>query len=468
MTTLLPLATSIHQVEAFLLHVLIELAVIIAAARLGGWLLGKLGQPQVVGEIAAGILLGPSCLKRLAPELWQAVFQPGGAVAALDSAGLVWSKTGVAFGPGTFALSGYSLVIKVLSEIGLVLLMFLIGLEFEFGHLKQQGRSAAGVAVAGIVVPFTFGVWLAWWMYPDMPPGLNRTGFTLFMAVALSITAIPILGRIMMEFNITRTALGALTITAAAIDDAVGWILLATISAIVAGDFQVAPVAQMLGLTLGMVLACRLVVRPIVVPPLRRVLAQHQGELPLGALTFLLLLIFASAVATSWIGIFAIFGPFVLGAVLWDQHELREAAGRRLRQFVTAFFLPIFFTSSGLNTDIGLLDSGRMWMFCGLVSLAAIAGKMLGCGLAARLGGLGPREAGCVAVMMNTRALMGLIAINVGRDLGVIPDSVFGMLVLMALVTTFMAAPLLRWLLRGTELEPWYNRRHQRGSTAVS
>jgi Kef-type K+ transport system membrane component KefB len=408
-----------NEWENFLLHVLIELVVIIAAARAGAWLLGKLGQPQVVGEIVAGLILGPSLLGRIAPNFVDFVFP---------------SETAKVF--------------HVLSELGLVLLMFLIGLEFDFSHLRKVGRTAIGVAGAGIALPFALGVALALWMHPQVAAEVNRTGFVLIVAVALSITAIPILGRIMIELNIHRTQLGALTITAAAIDDALGWILLAGISALIHGNFEFMTVVKMALLTIGFVTACWLIAKPLLIPGTKYLLSKEgNGELSLSGLSIVLIAVFLTAAATNAIGIFSIFGPFVLGAVLSEQHEFREAVGRRLKDTVYAMFLPIFFTYTGLRTNVGLLESPQHWLMCGLVVAAAIVGKMGGCGLAAKAGGLTWRDSSCVALMMNTRALMGLIAINVGRDLGVIPESVFCMLVIMALVTTFLTTPLLRRLL---------------------
>lgn len=404
--------------ESFFFHVLLQLIVIIAAARAGAWIFGKLGQPQVVGEILAGLLLGPSLLGRFAPEWLDYLFPP-------DT----------------------TLVFHTLSEIGLVLLLFLIGLEFDFSHLRHTGRIAAGVAVAGIVAPFALGAGLAWWMQPHVAQEVDRAAFTLFVATALSITAIPVLGRIMLELNIHRSPLGVLTITAAAVDDALGWILLAAVSAVVRGGFDWLDTAVMLAASVGFVVACVLFVRPLVSLLVRRGGIVQDGELSLGGLTLVLAAVLLAALATNRIGIFSVFGPFVLGAALSHELELVEAVSRRLKQFVFVFFLPIFFTYTGLRTDVGSLDSAWLWLLCGLVLATAVIGKMAGCGLAARLGGLTWRESGCVAAMMNTRGLMGLIAINVGRELKVIPDSVFCMLVLMALATTMLTTPLLRRLL---------------------
>ncbi len=407
-----------HEWENFVLHILIQFVVIIAAARAGAWFLGLFGQPQVVGEIVAGLLLGPSLLGRFAPEVVEFIFPPDATV-----------------------------VFRVLSEIGLVLLMFLIGLEFDFSHLSQVRRTVIGVATAGIALPFALGIALALWIHPQIASDVNRTGFVLIVAVALSITAIPILGRIMIELNIHRTRLGALTITAAAIDDALGWIMLAGISTLIHGNFEFAAVARMVLLTLAFVAGCWFVVRPLLIPSACYLLRRENGDLSLAGLSAVLIAVFLAAAATNMIGIFSIFGPFILGAVMSDQHEFREAVIRRLREIVYAMFLPIFFTYTGLRTNVGLLESWQHWLICGLVLAAAIAGKMGGCGLAARVGGLSWRESGCVALMMNTRALMGLIAINVGRDLGVIPESMFCILVIMALATTLLTTPLLRRLL---------------------
>ncbi|MCA9175455.1 MAG: cation:proton antiporter [Planctomycetales bacterium] len=404
--------------QEFFLHILLQLAVIISAARIGAWLLGKLGQPQVVGEIVAGLVLGPSVLGRFEPQVLEYLF-PNDA----------------------------TIVFRALSELGLVLLMFLIGLEFEFKHLRKVGKTASAVAAAGIALPFLLGVALAMWMHTLLAIDANRGGFVLIVAVSMSITAIPILGRIMIELNIQRTPLGTLTITAAAIDDALGWILLAAVSAMIHGGFEFWGIARMTLLTIGFVAACLFVARPVLRSGADTLMTLGNGDLSVVGLSAVLVTVFMAAAATNVIGIFSIFGPFVLGAVLSDHHDFREAVGRKLREMVHALFLPIFFTYTGLRTNVGLLETSRDWMLCGLVVAASMTGKIFGCGAAARLGGLSWRDCGCVAVMMNTRALMGLIAINVGRELGVVPDQVFSMLVIMAVATTLLTMPALRLLL---------------------
>ncbi|MBA4032301.1 MAG: sodium:proton antiporter [Planctomyces sp.] len=408
----------VNQVEALMLVVLQQLVVMIAAARLGGWFFRKLGQPTVVGEIAAGLILGPSVVGRLFPGFIPAFFP-----------------------------TDVTPIFQTLGQLGLIFLMFLIGMEFDFGHLRKMGRTAGMIGASGIALPFAGALALGWWMQPLVAMEIPRYGFALFMATACSVTAIPILGRIMIEFGINRTRLGALTISAAAMVDALIWIMLATVAAIVRGNLDLGSVAAMLGLTIGLVAVVLFVIRPLVVAWIARLLPTEESSLNVTSLALWILVIFAMAMITNWIGIFSIIGPFLLGAALHDQHRFREAFAGKTQDFVYSLLLPVFFTYTGLRTDIGTLNTPLLWALCGLVCLVAIGGKIIGCGAAARLGGLSWPESGCVAIMMNTRALMGLIAINVGREMGVIPPSVFCMLIIMAVLTTFMTSPILRRLL---------------------
>jgi Kef-type K+ transport system membrane component KefB len=271
------------------------------------------------------------------------------------------------------------------------------------------------------------------------------------MATAMSITAIPTLGRIMIELNINRTRVGSLTISAAAIDDAAGWTILAFVTAIVRSTLDPVKMALMVGSVIAYGLVMVLAVRPLLIKWANRVPKENDGGISVNALAVLLILVLLSAAVTNKIGIFSIFGGFMMGAILYDQRELREAIHRRLNDFVTAFFLPVFFTYTGLRTDMGAMAGPRLWLFCGLVLAAAIVGKFGGCTLAARANGVPPRESSIIGVMMNTRALMELIVINVGYDLGILPKTVFFMLVFMAVFTTWMTTPILRRLLRGSE-----------------
>ncbi len=422
--------------EAFLLPLLIQLTIIVAAARLFAWLFRRIGQPAVVGEITAGLVLGPSVLGALAPGVFALLFRPAIGELPSEASDLLLSR-----------------VLTSLAEVGLVLLLFLIGMEFEFGHLKQHGRSALGISVAGIVVPFGLGAGLGLLIHPHLAADVPALGFVLFMGTAMSITAIPVLGRIMMELGITRTRIAAITIAAAAVGDAVGWVLLATVAALTRSAFDPLETAVMVAATVGFGLFMAFAARPLLSAFARRALAAGNGEVGIDSLTVLLVVLFLCAIVTNLIGIFAIFGAFLLGAALSGEHAFREAVNRRLRDFVTCFFLPIFFAYTGLRTNVGTLDSWQLWLVAVAVTGVAIAGKFVGCAVAARVGGMPWRESACVGVLMNTRGLMELVVINVGKDLGVIPESVFCMLVLMAIVTTFMTTPLLVRLMRGTEIE---------------
>jgi Kef-type K+ transport system membrane component KefB len=430
------------SVEDLLLPLLIQLAVIIAAARLFAVLFRWIGQPAVVGEIAAGLVLGPSVLGRLLPGVFTALFHPALPGLSADASDLLLGR-----------------VLTTLAEVGLLLLLFLIGLEFDFSHLRWHGRSALGIAVAGIVVPFCLGVALGGWMHSVVAESVPLVPFLLFMGTALSITAIPVLGRIMLDLGITRSRLGTITISAAAVGDATGWILLAAIAALARsyqtdeGAFDPWQTAATVAWTLAFALAMVLVARPLLVRFARRAIETGGGELSVNALSATLVLVLLCALATNRIGIFAVFGAFCLGAVLSSEASFRDAVNRKLRDLVTCFFLPVFFAYTGLRTRVDALEGWQLWALAAAVSGVAVLGKFGGCALAARLGGLSSRDSACVGCMMNTRGLMELIVINVGKDLGVIPDSVFCMLVLMAILTTFMTTPLLLWLARGSELE---------------
>ncbi|HEV3438928.1 MAG TPA: cation:proton antiporter [Gemmata sp.] len=429
------------DVEHLLLPVLIQLVIIVVVARLFGLLARRLGQPGVVGEIVAGLLLGPSLFGALFPAEFATIFRPHlqGVEPALANA--VVSK-----------------IFTVIAQLGLIFLLFLVGLEFEYGHVRVHGRSAVLISLMGIVVPFALGAGLAPLIHPYLEPHptagpVSLLGLTLFLAVALSITAIPVLGRIMMELGITRTRLGAIAITAAAVDDACGWILLASVVAVVKAKFEPLEMARMVGLTVGFGLLMVFVVRPLLVRYFAYSLRQNHGRLSSTALAVLLMAILTSAIATNLIGIFAVFGAFLLGAILSDQVELRRAAAAKLQDIVAGFFVPVFFTYTGLQTDIGSLHGTTLWLICGGVIVVAVVGKLIGCGLAARASGFSWREAGIIGAMMNARGLMALIAINVGYELGVVPRSLYCILVLSAVATTAITTPLLLWLRHGTEIE---------------
>jgi Kef-type K+ transport system membrane component KefB len=430
------------HVEDLLFPVLVQLAVIIIIARLFGSLARKVRQPAVVGEVLAGLLLGPSLFGWLFPTAFAAVFEPH-----LPAV------------PDDLAIVTFPKIFQVLSQLGLVFLLFLVGLEFDFSHLKVKGKAAVAVAVAGIALPFALGVGLAPVIHPHLEPHdkagpVPLFGLTLFLGVAMSITAMPVLARILLEFGITRTRIGVVAMTAAAVGDAVGWVLLASVKPVAklgTDGFSWVDTAAMLGLGIVFAVAMVFAVRPLLGRFLDWSMKANEGALSANALAVLLAGVLLAALATNRIGISAIFGAFLFGVILSDRHAVREAVTARLWDFVITFFLPIYFTYTGLRTDVGSL--GGLWWVAAVVLMAAVGGKFAGCALAARLTGFRWREAGVVGALMNTRGLMELIVINIGYDIGVIPKSLYCALVLMAVATTVMAGPLVLALRRGTEIE---------------
>jgi Kef-type K+ transport system membrane component KefB len=416
-----PSQGSVYNIEHVLFFTLVQIAIIIVTARLGGYLARRMGQPRVVGEIVAGLVLGPSLFGMLAPETFHLVFQ-----------------------------STDAMPISIMSQIGLIMLMFQIGLQFDFSHLRaRENRYAVSlVSVVGILAPFGLGFGFGQLSAPSLAPGIPTLYYSLFMATAFSITAVPVLGRIMMEYDLTRTRIGAIAISAAAVNDVAGWTLLAFSSAAVSAHFSLNGMLTQVAWLLFYVIVCWFVVREVLQLIVRRFDFSAQS-LPQDLMAIILVIVFTSAMLTSKLGIFAIFGGFMMGVLLHDQRELVEAWKNKVADLVTVFFLPIFFTYTGLRTDISGLDTLELWLWCGLSMGLAFLGKFGGCYVAARLAGLKQPEASNIAMLMNTRGLMELIVLNLGLDLGVIPPEAFTMLVLMALASTMVAAPGLRvWLPR--------------------
>lgn len=408
-----------HQTEALLFFTLLQLTVIVLAARIGSAIALRSGQTAAVGEIIVGIFLGPSLFGLLAPGLFQYVFH-----------------------------SGTPEPMQMLSQIGLVLLMFQIGLEFDFSHLGEQRNRKAmlWVAAASLIAPFVLGYGIGQISAPILSPSAHPVTSALFIATAFSITALPILGRIMMEFDMTRTPIGVIAISAAAINDVIGWLLLALTTTLALSNFDAPSFALKVALVMLFFAVSWFAVRPL----MKRIL--HHFDARSGALTnnllgIVLAAIFLSAITTYQIGIFAIFGGFMMGVLLHDEHAFVATWRARISPFVMVFFLPIFFTYTGLRTNIGNLDSASTWGWCVVIVALATLGKFGGAYLAARFAGLSHMEGKILGVMMNTRGLMELIVINVGYDLGVISQQMFTILVIMAIFSTVITSPLLRrWL----------------------
>jgi Kef-type K+ transport system membrane component KefB len=405
-----------HRTELLLFYTLLELAVIVLAGRLGGALARRFGQSAAVGEIIVGILLGPSLFGWIAPHPFEVVFHSA---------------------PGE--------TMQVLSNLGLVLLMFQIGLEFDFEHLTLRSNRAAvaRVSIACLLLPFASGLALGLWMAPASLAQSARIDSALFVATAFSITALPILGRMMLELNLARTKLGVVAISSAAVNDVVGWLLLALITTLTVSDFDPARFALKVLLVGVFVLVSILIVRPLLKRLVRRS-KPRDGRLSLNLLGSMLGVIFLGAMATSQIGIFAIFGGFMMGVILYDEAEFVAAWRQRVGDFVTVFFLPIFFTFTGLRTYIGGLDTRADWGLCLAVVAIACSAKLVAGYGAARLSGFNRSESAMIGFMMNTRALMELIVLNVGLDLGVISQKQFTMLVIMAILSTVITTPVLR------------------------
>ena len=407
------------KAEGLVLHLLLQLVVILAATRAVVYAVRRFGQTDVSGEILAGLLLGPSALGAIAPHLTERLWDPS-----------------------------TSTIFVGIAQIGLVLLMFQIGLEFEFGtKLRASKRAVAIVSLAGLCAPFALGFTSAAWFYAQLPdPRPPLLGFRLFFAIAMSITAIPILGRIFMELGLSRTRIAALTIGAAAIDDVAGWLLLGVVTLFVRQEFSLRWLALRLGLLTLFVAFVIFALRPL----LKTAIARHMKKfttLQPGFIAFILLVLFAAASITSLLGIFAIFGGFIVGAALHDDRAFVAQWKAHVAPLVTTLFLPVFFACTGLRTNVLGLTTAAQWIICALVIAVAFVSKFGGAYVGARLAGEDNRTALTVGVCMNTRALMELVVINIGYDLGVLPKSIFTMLVIMAIASTFVTAPLIRRLL---------------------
>ena len=394
---------------------ILQIVVICSVARALGWLFARLHQPRVVGEIVAGILLGPSLLGWLAPSAMAHLF-PAQGMGALYS----------------------------LSQVGLLLFMFQVGLELDVAKLRRSGRAVVLTSNVSILVPFVAGAVLALFLHRRLSDASVPVAvFALFMGTAMSITAFPVLARILTERNLLQSRVGSIAISCAAVDDITAWCLLALLTAMVRTGAG-APLWFTLG-GLGAYVALMLaVVRPLV----SRARAFEGEKTSTDALVFAVMLAFLSAWATEWLGVHALFGAFFAGAILPRSEGLMRGVAGRLNFVNTVLLLPLFFAFTGLRMSVGLLAGGALWLYCALILTVAVAGKLLGCVASMRVSGMGWRDAFSVGVLMNTRGLVELVILNVGLDLGVISPTLFSMMVVMALVTTFMTTPLLDLLSR--------------------
>ncbi len=406
------LDSMVHNLQHPLAILLAQIITIIIVARFFGWMFRKIGQPSVIGEIIAGIVLGPSLVGMYFPEFSQALFP----AASLGN-------------------------LQFLSQIGLILFMFVIGMELDLKVLQNKAKEAVVISHASIIIPFALGVGLAYFIYYRFAPeSIEFLSFSLFMGIAMSITAFPVLARIVQERGIHKTKLGTIVITCAAADDITAWCILAAVIAIVkAGSF----VSSLY--TIGLALTYVGLMLYVVKPFLKRIgdLYSTKSKLnkPVVAIFFLTLIF--SSYATEVIGIHALFGAFMTGAIMPDQTKFRAIFIGKVEDVSVILLLPLFFVFTGLRTQIGLLNDPYLWKVTGLIILVAVVGKFLGSALAARFVGQNWQDSLTIGALMNTRGLMELIVLNIGFDLGVLTSEVFTMMVIMALVTTFMTGPAL-------------------------
>ncbi len=391
---------------------LAQIITIIIVARLLGWVCKKIGQPTVIGEIAAGILLGPSFV------------------------GMYFTG----FSSALFPVESFG-NLQFLSQIGLILFMFMVGMELDMKTIKNKAFDAFIISQTSIIVPFTLGMGLAYFIYIFFAPvGVQFLSFGLFIGIAMSITAFPVLARIVHERGIHKSRLGAIVITCAAVDDITAWCLLAAVIAITkAGSFESS--VYIILLAFGYVLLMFYVVKPF----LRRVgdlyPSRENMSKPIVAIFFLTLIL--SSYATEVIGIHALFGAFMAGTIMPDNMKFRNILVEKIEDVALVLLLPLFFVFTGLRTEIGLLNDPFLWKITGLIILVAVTGKFLGSALAARFVGQNWHDSLSIGALMNTRGLMELVVLNIGYDLGVLNPQIFAMMVIMALVTTFMTGPAL-------------------------
>lgn len=401
-----------------LFTLVLQITVILAACRLVGALFRKIHQPRVVGEMFAGILLGPSFLGWIAPH----------------------------FSAYLFPVSSLGFL-NALSQVGVIIFMFLVGLGIDPKELKHQGHAAVLISHVSITAPFVLAAVLGLFLYPHLSDdSVKFSNFALFMGAAMSVTAFPVLARILIERNMMKSALGTVAIACAAVDDVTGWCILAYIVVRVRSAHQANP----LWVTIGGIL----VFAAIMVYGVRWLLRgfertyRKRGEISENLMALMLLLALASALCTERLGIHLLFGSFLMGAIMPKEPKFVRYVLDRFETITVTLLLPLFFAFTGLRTNIGLLRNPELWFYCALIIFVAAASKLGGSMIAAKAVGMTWRDAAGIGTLMNTRGLMGLVILDIGLDIKIISPALFSMMVLMALVTTFMAVPLLELIRR--------------------
>lgn len=407
-----PSSSVVNQHPNVLLYVLVALAAVIVVGQILGKVFAYLSQPPVIGEVIAGILLGPSLL---GPEMSAVILPPAAAP-----------------------------LLGVVAQLGIILYMFIVGLELNASLLRDRLHATVATSHVSILVPFILGALLSLPLYTRLSSSdVAFTSFSLFMGVAISITAFPVLARILTDLRLASSGLGVVALGCAAVDDVTAWCLLAFVSGVARS--QVGEGLWVAAGTLAYITFMFLIARPV----LGRLSSRLKTEsLARGTTAMFLVALLLSALTSEFIGIHAAFGAFLLGAVIPHDSVVARAFTNQLEAVVTVLFLPAFFALTGMRTRIDLLLGLDQWLICGLIILVATVGKFGGSLVAARLTGMGWREAAALGTLMNTRGLMELIVLNIGLDLGVISPTLFAMMVIMALVTTMVTSPVLRLLIR--------------------
>ncbi|NBX93143.1 MAG: cation:proton antiporter [Proteobacteria bacterium] len=409
-----------HAQMNSLIQILLALSVVIITAQAMGAFFHLLGQPLVIGEVVGGIVLGPSLLGKYFPQIQETVLP----VSSLPFLGII-------------------------AQLGVVFYMFVVGLELDLKILKKSGHTTLAISHASIIFPFVLGTFLALHIYKELSlPEVSFTNFALFLGVSLSVTAFPVLARILSDKKINKTRMGTLALTCAAIDDVTAWCLLAMVVSVSQNAFGGA--IKTITLTFLYIAGMFLIGGPLVkrlIPWLEKFDRITEGGI---AAFFIALLL--SALATELIGIHAIFGAFLLGAITPHDSRIAKELTDRMEDLVRIVFLPAFFAFTGMRTEINLLSSTSDWQLCGLIIAVATLGKFGGTFLAARINGLSWRDSSALGILMNTRGLVELIVLNLGLDLRIISPRLFTMLVMMALITTFATSPIFSFL---TRKAPW-------------
>lgn len=394
---------------------LLQILAILFAAKICGAVARRVGQPQVIGEILAGILLGPSFLKSVAPQFHGFLFPAG----SLDK-------------------------LFFLSQLGILLYMFIVGLEFNLESMQSKARSAIAISLSSIVVPFVLGIVAALFLFDSYGPQSNdKLGFALFMGIAMSITAFPVLARILQEHGLTGSRIGSTAIACAAAGDIAAWCILAVVVGLVQSGSGLGAAVTVVCALLYMAFMF-VVARPLLSKGLR--VPTADGTISSSLLAFIFLALLSSAWITETIGIHALFGAFIVGVIMPERNGFKAKIANRVNDVTTLVLLPLFFAFTGLRTQLGLLYDAQSLMVCGLILLLAVLGKLGGAAIAARVTGHDWRTSTILGLLLNTRGLMELIVLNLGYDLGLIGPKIFTIMVTMALITTMMAGPLVQWL----------------------